>query len=189
MIALELVEKHYRDTPVTHKKHVKRLTDFIDYLIKERRIIEAKHFFVKLYELKPHHSKVIRLGYELSIATFDKDGVKKFDKLFLDSKPTDAEVIWFQLKYYHSVNNRQMCAICCEQLLSKKISQEYLQTVSEVCVKQNSYAIAVSLLNYLERERLRLRPSDSGYRHLKKVLVQGLADTIVRVKNAQLSCR
>ena len=68
---LELVEKKFRDTPYGHKKYLKRLNDYINYLIKNGRILEAKHFFNKMQQARPNHIKTIVLGYELAIKTFD----------------------------------------------------------------------------------------------------------------------
>jgi hypothetical protein len=178
---LELVEKKYRDTPEGNKKYAKRLTDFIDFLILRGRIFEAKHFFDCLYKLKPNHARTIRLGYRLSIFLFNNESVKKFDKLLHDSKPSDIELVWFRLMYYHSVNDRKNCEDSCEYLFSKSIKNDYLNTIIEVCINQNNYAISVNLIRYLKKEKINL--SDSGNKQIKKIVLQEFVDTIVKIKN------
>lgn len=177
---MEIVERKFRDTPRRSKKYAKRLTEYINYLVEKERILEARHFFHRLYEEKPNHTRSIRLGYSLSIASFDNEGVRKFDKLLYDSKPSDIELYWFRLKYYLSVNNFKSSEESCEALLSKTITPEYLNTIFETCVHQKSYAIAVNILKYLERERLTL--SESGNKQIKKIVLQRFADSLVKIK-------
>lgn len=177
---MEIIEKKYRETPVGHNKYVKRLTTYINDLVSKGRIIEAKHFFCLLYEKKPSHDKTIRLGYSLSIASFDNVGVKKFDKKLYDSKPLDIELTWFRLKYYLSVNNRKHCEDSCALLLSKTIKKEYLDTIIEACMNQSNYVIAVHLVRHFEKNRLKL--SDKGNKRIKKIVLQRLLDSIEGAK-------
>jgi hypothetical protein len=177
---LEIVERKFRDTPRGTKKYAKRLTEYINYLIAKERILEAKHFFHRLYEEKPNHTRTIRLGYSLSIASFDNEGVRKFDKLLYDSKPSDIELYWFRLKYYLSLNNFKSLEESCEDLLSKTIAPEYLNTIFEACVHQKSYAIAVNILKYLEREKITL--STRRNKQIKNIALQRFANSLVKIK-------
>lgn len=177
---MEIVEKKYRDTPIHNRKYAKRLTDFIDSLVSNGKIIEAKYHFKYLYEAKPNHAKTIRLGYLLSVATFDNEGVRKFDKLLYDSKPKYVEICWFRLKYYLSVNDHKGCEYCCELLLSKPIKDEYLRTTIEACLNLNNYVIASHLIKYLEKENLTL--SSIGNNQLRKLVLEGFVNSIVKVK-------
>lgn len=179
-LALEAVEKKFRDTPKGNKKYAKRLTEYIDFLVSKGRILEAKHFFYKLYDCKPNHAKTIRLGYFLSIASFDNEGVRRFDRLLYDSRPEDSELCWFRLNYYISVNNRAACEEISGFLLSKTVSGEYLNTIFEVCIHQESYAIAVNIINYLEKERLAL--NEAGNDRIKKIVLRELMESLVRYK-------
>lgn len=178
---MELVEKKYRDTPEGNKKKTKSLTDYISFLILKGRILEAKYFFDPLYEVKPNHAKTIRLGYALSISLFDNAGVKKFDKLLYDSKPSGSELAWFRLRYYHSVNNHKGCEDSCYHLFSKKINNEYLRTIIEICINKNSYVISKNLIRYLDKKRFKL--SDPGNKQIKKIILQRFIEIIVKVKN------
>ena len=177
---MDAIEKNFRDTPIDSKKYAKRLTIFIDYLVKNGKLLEAKYYFKKLSDKKPNHEKTIRLGYSLSIATFDNDGVRKFDKLLYDSKPKDVEIFWFRLKYYLSVNNHKDCEECCEFLLSKRIEIKYLNTIIEACLNLKNYNIAITLIKYLEKEKLTL--NSFGMQHIKKLALERLVISIVKVK-------
>ncbi|WP_313210024.1 hypothetical protein [Stutzerimonas nitrititolerans] len=177
---MEVVEKKYRDTPIDNKKYAKRLTDFIDLLVSNGKVIEAKYHFKNLYESKPNHAKTIRLGYLLSIAKFDNEGVRKFDKLLYDSKPKDVEICWFRLKYYLSVNDYKGCEDCCALLLSKPIKNEYLRTTIEACLNLNNYVIASHLIKYLEKEKLTL--NSIGTKQLRKLVLERFVNSIVKVK-------
>lgn len=177
---MEEVEKKYRDTPFGNKKYAIRLTKFIEHLVANGKILEAKHYFRNLCEAKPNHAKTIRLGYSLSIATFDNEGVRKFDGLLYNSKPKDAEISWFRLQYYLSVNDYKNCELCCIFLLSKPIKTEYLRTVVESCLSLNNYVIASYLIKYLEKEKKTL--SEIGNKQLKKVVLERFVNNLVRVK-------
>jgi hypothetical protein len=133
---LELIEKKFRDTPEKHNKYKIRLTEYIKFLIQNERFLEAKYFFNILYKIKNDHPITIRLGYSLSISLFDTEGVKKFDSLLYQSKPPETELIYFRLKYYYSTNNYKNFAECCEFLLSRKLNEEQLTTIIEICLNQ-----------------------------------------------------
>ena len=173
---MEVVEKKYRDTPKSSKKYAKRLTDYISFLMSKGRNLEAKHFFRILQEAKPTHAETIRLGYSLSIATFDNEGVKVFDKLLYDSKPSEIEICWFRLKYYLSVNDYQSCEETCVCLLSKRLENDHLNTIYEACIYLKSYVIAQNLLKYLKKEDLMFK--DVGTRKIKKIIIQKLVDVL-----------
>lgn len=177
---MDIVEKKFRDTPRGSKKYAKRLAEYINFLFLKGRVLEAKHFFHSLYEYKPNHARTIRLGYSLSIATFDNEGVRRFDSLLYDSKPTDIELYWFRLRYYISVNNRAACEECCGFLLSKPMKAEYLNTIFEACMHQESYSIALNIIKYLKREKLAL--NDSGNKQIKKIVLQRFVEILINIK-------
>lgn len=177
---MEVVERKYRDTTIDNKKYAKRLTEFIDFLVSNGKILEAKYHFSNLYEAKPNHAKTIRLGYILSVATFDNEGVRKFDKLLYDSKPKGVEICWFRLKYYLSVNDHKGCEECCEFMLARPIKREYLRTIIEAFLNLNSYVIASCLIKYLEKEKLTL--SSVGSKKVKKIVLHRFVNSVVKVK-------
>jgi effector-binding domain-containing protein len=181
---LELIEKKFRDTPEKHNKYKIRLTEYIKFLIQKEKFLEAKYFFNILYKIKNDHPITIRLGYSLSISLFDTEGVKKFDSLLYQSKAPETELIYFRLKYYYSTNNYKNSAECCEILLSKKLNkeQEQLTTIMEICLNQQSYEIAKSLIKYLSKEKLCL--TVQGNKQIKKILIQKLTNTLAaKIKN------
>lgn len=106
---MEETEKIFRATAATSRKYPKRLTEYIDKLVKRGRTLEAKHFFLDLCKVAPSHEKTIRLGYTIAIATFDNDWVYKYDKLLSNSEKNKNEVLWFRLRYYQSQNNIAAC--------------------------------------------------------------------------------
>lgn len=177
---MEEFEYKYRSTPPESKKYVKRLTEFINSLMSNGKIIEAKHHFKNLYKAKPNHIKTIRIGYLLSIATFDNEGVIKFDKLLFDSRPRDIEILWLQLKYYLSTSDQKGCEHCCKKLLSQKIKSEQLTTAIDACLNLESYEIAADLVNYFKRERIKL--NINGEISLKKILIKRLINRIAENK-------
>jgi hypothetical protein len=173
---LELIEKKFRDTPEKHNKYKIRLTEYIKFLIQKERFLEAKYFFNILFKIKNDHPLTIKLGYSLSISLFDSEGVKKFDSLLYQSKPPETELIYFRLKYYHSTNNYKNFTECCDFLLSKKLNNEQLTTIIEICINRQSYVIANNLIKYLSREKIRL--SDQGNKQIKKILIQKLTNIL-----------
>lgn len=177
---MEAIEKKYRDTPVDNKKYAKRLSDFIDFLFSNGKVIEAKYHFEKLCNVKQKHSRTIRLGYLLSIATFDNDGIRKFDKLLYDTNPNDIEILWFRLKYYLSVNDNRNCENCCTTLLSRTLEKECLTTIIEACFNLKSYVIASNLIRYLEKEKIKL--SEIGNKNLKAIVLEKLINELLKVK-------
>lgn len=180
---MERTEELYRNTPKGTKKYAKRLTEYINFLISKGKILEAKHFFSLLDAYKPNHSRTIRLGYTLSIASFDQEGVKKFDQLLVESKPAEAELAWFQLKYYLSVTDRKNCERTSEFLLSlATMKREYLDTIFETCTKIDSYSITVNFINHLKKDNIPL--NDLGTGRLKKIALQRLVESLVRFNHA-----
>ncbi len=177
---MEVVERRFRDTPKENKKYIKRLIEYISFLIFKGRVIEAKHFFHVLYKHKPHHARTIRLGYSLSIASFDNEGVRQFDRLLYDSKPKDIELYFFRLKYYISVNNLKNIEECCVFLLSKGLKKEQLNIVIEVCFNFESYVVASNLVKYLQKERLKL--NDDGHEKIKRICLQRLVEVLEEAK-------
>src|SRR4051794_22663126 len=123
---MEETEKSYRATPTISRKYPKRLTDYIDALVKRGRILEAKHFFLELCKVGPNHERTIRLGYTIAIATFDNDWVYKYDKILTDSAQDSNEVYWYRLRYYHSQNNVAACESTSCQLLQTKLNADQL---------------------------------------------------------------
>lgn len=182
---MELIERRYRDTPRGKKRYAKRLTEYISHLVLKGRILEAKHFFHSLYEDKPNHVITIRLGYSLSIASFDSEGVRKFDKLLLDSNTKEAELNWFRLKYYLSVNDRKNCESSCGFLLSTTIKLEYLDAILEACVHQGSYAIVVNSIKYLEKENRAL--SGSVIQKIKNIALQRFVENLEKIRYGKVS--
>lgn len=177
---MEETEKNYRATPITSRKYPKRLTDYVTDLVKRGRHLEAKHFFLELCKVSPHHDKTIRLGYTIAIATFDNDGVLKYDKLLVDSAPDATEVLWFQLRYYQSQNNISACETVSCDLLERRLNHDHLTTIIEVCIERQSYVIADSLTLHLFKNRLALAPQVSNW--LKQIVITRLIRVMQRRK-------
>lgn len=177
---LEETEKIYRATTTTSRKYPKRLTEYIETLVKRGRTIEAKYFFLELCKVSPNHEKTIRLGYTIAIATFDNDWVYKYDKLLTDSAQNVTEVLWFRLRYYQSQNNIAACESTSRELLERRLTSDQLSTVIEVCIGRQNYTIAVPLAKYLSKNRIGLTPQ--FYKWFRQIVITRLANTLTRCK-------
>lgn len=177
---MEETEKIYRATATISRKYPKRLTDYIDALVKRGRLLEAKHFFLELCKVGPNHERTIRLGYTIAIATFDNDWIYKYDKLLTDSAQDSSEVHWYRLRYYQSQNNIKACESTSCQLLQTKLNADQLSTILEVCIERNSYTIAEPLSKYLSINHITLTPQYNNW--LKKIVITRLASSLQRFK-------
>lgn len=175
---LELVEKKFRDTPYGHKKYLKRLNDYINYLIKNGRILEAKHFFNKMQQARPNHIKTIVLGYELAIKTFDNKSVALFDRAFCETKQDEEKLCTLRLKYYYSVNNKKLFARLVEYLLFERGDKpKYFNLICELVISQSSYRPIATLIRYLKNNGRILHKQVEG--QIRRVVIQKLVDTLV----------
>lgn len=177
---MEEIERNYRDTATTSRKHPKRLTEYVNELVTRGRYLEANYFFSKLCEISPHHEKTIRLGYAISIALFDNDGVWKYDNLLTDSKPDINELLWYRLRYYQSQNNILNCEAVCIEMLENSLSNEYLSAILEVCLERKRYSIAEPLARHLVKNQLTLKPPMSNW--LKQITIERLIETLRGLK-------
>ncbi|HHX8554620.1 TPA: hypothetical protein ACVO14_002406 [Vibrio alginolyticus] len=174
---MEVIEKKLRDTPKDHRKYLKRLSEYIRYLIENGRILEAKHFFNKLQEVKPSHIKTIILGYELAIKTFDNESVVLFDRALYDSKHDEELLLRMRLKYYYSVNNEKQFTSLVEYLLFEKtIKTETFHLIGELIIAQNTYKPISTLVNYLKSKKRMLHKQVEG--QVRRVVLQKLVDTL-----------
>lgn len=175
---MELIEKKFRDTPSDHKKYLKRLSDYVKYLIEKGRILEAKYFFNKMQEVKPSHIKTIILGYELAIKTFDNESVVLFDRALYDSKHDEELLLRMRLKYYYSVNNEKQFTDLVEYLLFERtIKTETFHLIGELVITQNNYKPISVLVRYLKSKKRILHKQVEG--QVRRVVLQKLVDTIV----------
>lgn len=178
-INLDALEKEYRETPLNSKKYAVRLANYIDGLLSKGRVVEAKHYFKNLIRAKPNHLRTIKLGYSISISSFDNEGVRKFDNQLYQSRPSEIELLWFRLKYYISVNDIRNVESHCEFLLSKKLNHEQISTMLDVCINSQNYFIVSYICKYLKINKMRLE--GPGIMSMKKIALQQLADTLTRV--------
>lgn len=177
---MEESEQNYRATAVNSRKYPKRLTDYIAILVRRGRLLEAKHYFLELCKTSPKHEKAIRLGYTIAIATFDKDWVCKYDKLLTDSAQESSEVLWFRLRYYQSQNNVAACEITSCELLEKRLNNDQLTTILEVCIERQSYIIAESLSRHLDKYCITLSQQFNTW--LKQITITRLTYALQRHK-------
>lgn len=176
--ALEQYENIYRATEKSSRKHIKRLTDYITALVDSGRFLEAKHFFYELCESENNHPRTIRLGYAIAIATFDIDGIRKYDHLLINSTKDMDEVYWYRFCYYHSVGKIKACEDTACELLKSKLTLDRLSEIIDACILRKNYLIAQSLAKYLSENKLKL-----SLRHeklLKKIIITRLANSILR---------
>lgn len=174
---MELIEKQLRNTPSSHKKYLKRLNDYVKYLAKNGRTLEAKYFFNEIKQLKPNHIKTIILGYELAIKTFDNESVLFFDRALYDSKHDKEILLTMRLKYYYSVNNEKEFTHLVEHLLLEcKISKTTFELIGELVINQNSYKPISILLRYFKSKGQLLHKQTEG--RVRWIVLQKLVDTL-----------
>ncbi len=177
-LVLELIEKKFRDTPFGHKKYLKRLNDYISYLIENGRILEAKYFFNEMQEAKPNHIKTIVQGYELAIKTFDNNSVVLFDRALYESKQDEEKLLTLRLKYYYSVNNEKLFASLVEYLLFERVVKpKTFHLIGELVITQNSYKPIATLIRYLKSNGKVLHKQVEG--QVRRIVMQKLVDTLV----------
>lgn len=177
---MEAAERNYRETSVSSKKFAKRLTEFIHKLIARGRNLEAHYYFLQLCKVSPHHEKTIRLGYTLAITLFDIDGVSRYDRLLTDSSPDPEELLWYRIRYYHSVNRTDLCEKESCALLKIGSNKRYISTVIEICVTHKNYVIAEALVRYLDRKHLTLLPPND--KRLKQIIITKFIENLRRIK-------
>ena len=173
---LTSIEQSYRDTSISSRKYLKRLTDFVSDLVERRRYLEANYFFSQLCEVSPNHKLTIRLGYTIAIATFDNDSVLKYDKLLTDSTSDSCELLWFRLRYYQSRNDISACEVLCCHLLKKRLISEYLPIIIEICLERNNYIIAEALAQHLAETQKALSPLNSN--GMKKIVITRFVENL-----------
>ncbi|RYV01908.1 hypothetical protein SOPP22_12165 [Shewanella sp. OPT22] len=182
MRALELIEKKYRDTSITHKKYIKRLNDYITTLLTNGRIIEAKYFFSELQTLSSEHKNTLLLGYKIAIKTFDSESILHYDKKLVDLDYNFEELVWIRLQYYYSVNNRDGIVNCAQHLLSKstKLETDKLQFFTDIILNNHELEVFKAFNKYLYRVKLKVIPSFDA--KVKFIAYQKLVDIVVRIK-------
>lgn len=175
---MELIEKKFRDTPPEHKKYLKRLSDYVRHLIENGRILEAKHFFNEIQEVKPSHIKTTILGYELAIKTFEHESVMLFDRALYDSKHDEELLLTMRLKYYYSVNDEKQFTNLVEHLLFERtVKTKTFHLIGELVITQNTYKPISILVRYLKSKKLTLHKQNEGL--VRRVVLQKLVDVLV----------
>lgn len=177
---IDLYEKKFRFLSKDTKKYVENLTSYIEELIKNGRFVEARYYFKELNYLKPHHHKTIRIGYDISIYTFDDCGVEKFDFLVHKFDFKKYEINLFQLKYYYSRNNIRNIEIKSLEMLRDKLNGESLGYVYEVGLVTESYNIVSKLVKYFHKNKMVFK--NHAEIRIRKILIKKLIDSIVLVK-------
>ncbi len=174
------LEKKFRHTPLGHKKYYKRLSDFINFLISKGRVLEAKYYFQILIQSRPDNLKTNMLGYEISIKSFDSEGVARFDKFLCDNSKKIVDVQILQLEYYYSVSNSKGFLFVLEHILLNKLKPDILNKVIGLVVTFESYASIKTLLSYLKRNKLMLNTKADA--RIKRVVLQEFSNVLVRIK-------
>lgn len=183
--SVEVVEKKYRDPPSHNKKYVKRLSEYISFLLKQGRVLEAKFYFDELNKIKPNHEKTLVFGYELSIKTFDNNGVLRFDTLLMKHKYNEQKLLCLRLKYYYSVHNAKAFDQIVLHLFNYlPIKAELLKIILPMIVQQNQYKSIAALCIYLKKNKMVL--NDLAEKSIRRVVLQKLIDVMSEIKKCPL---
>lgn len=172
---MEAIEKKFRDTPLNHKKYVKRLSEYITVLLEQGRILESQFYFLELERLKPNHERTGTLGYELAIKTFNNEGVLKFDTLLAQQKLNEQKLLCLRLKYYYSVHNANAFDQIAEYMFENlQLKPESLKVMFPMVLQQKRYRSIVALCLYLKKNKKVLNASAES--SVRKVILQRLVD-------------
>lgn len=183
---MEFVEKKFRDTPCSHKKYVKRLSEYISFLLKQGRILEAKHYFDELVKIKPNHKRTLVLGYELSIKNFDNEGVFNFDKQLIGQKYNEQELLRLRLTYYYSVNNTKAFEQVAQYIFKNlSLKMDLLNKILPMVVQKKQYGSIAALCTYLRNNKIKLSPKAEN--STRQVALQKLVDVLSEVRKCPLS--
>ena len=183
---MEVVEKKFRDIPSRHKKHVKRLSEYISFLLKQGRVLEANFYFEELNKIKPNHERTLVFGYELSIKTFDNEGVLRFDTLLMKQKYNEQKLLYLRLKYYYSVHNTKAFDQIAQYMFKNlQLKAELLKIILPMIVQQNQYNSIAALCTYLKKNKMIL--SAPAEKSIRRVALQKLTDVISKIKKCPLS--
>ncbi|MDQ4431523.1 hypothetical protein PKO51_19480 [Yokenella regensburgei] len=174
------LERKFRHTPLGHKKYHKRLSDFISFLISKGRILEARYYFQILIQSRPNNLRANMLGYEISIKSFDNEGVARFDRFLCDNAKKVVDVQVLQLEYYYSVNNAKGFLFVLEYILLTRLKPDVLNKVIGLVVTFESYASITKLLSYLKKNKLILNAKADA--RIKKTVLQEFSNVLVRIK-------
>ena len=179
---MHIVEKKYRDTPQNNRKYVKRLSDYINILLENGRVLEAKYHFSELLALKPDNVKTHVIGYKIAIKTFDSKQVGELDKLLVAQKYKEQSLHCLRLQYYYSVNN-QKCfrELVIYMLANPPLSETSLDLIAPLVLQQRDYRAIQTLCNYLKSINKHLNKAAEN--KVRKVVLQRLVDSLVEVSS------
>jgi len=179
-MSIDIFERKFRETPKSHKKHVKYLIVYINHLLDKERIIEAKFYFHKLQEVKPKYLKTIVLGYELAIKTFNNEDVLKYDKSLVKSSYKKELLFNLRIKYYYSVNDKKNFeTVVVDCLRNIKLSDKSLNLIVPLIVNSDSFQSISVLIEYLKVNKKQL--TNSAEIKVRKVVLQELVNKICKV--------
>ncbi|MUJ29745.1 hypothetical protein GNP73_17405 [Aliivibrio fischeri] len=177
---MEIIEKKFRDTTIANKKYVKRLTDYIYFLMDKERVVESKYYFDKLIALKPLHIKTNVLGYKLAIKTFDNESVVKFDKLLCKQRYNEELLLTLQLQYYYSVNSKHnFSKVACFLLNKKSLTEKTFSDIGLLILSQDCYEPIAGLCKYLHKNNKSLHKTAES--RVRKTVLHKLI-TVLRAK-------
>ena len=174
------VEKKYRDTPISNPKYTKHLSNYINLLQQNGRVLEAKHFFQELLTLKPKSTNTYITGYKLAIKTFDNQMVERFDNSLMEKKSKTEILHCLRLEYYYSVNNQRCFGeLLTHMLTSPRLSENSLALILQLVLEQSDYQQISSLFKYLKTKNKYLNKAAES--KVRKVVLQRLVDSLVKV--------
>ncbi|WP_152561230.1 hypothetical protein [Halomonas salina] len=185
---MESKEKKYRTTSKKSGKYVKHLEEYVVDLLSRGRVVEALHYHKELCSLKPDRTRVIELGYELSIRTFRFDEAEYYDRELLDKLANNKKrLIFLRIKLYHALHNKNMVASCLKWFFDEGgVHEKNRDEILDIALSYDSHGIDKLVLQYLQKQRLIL--GGGGMKKLKRNAVQALVDGLSEVCNAKLSC-
>jgi len=177
---MDAMEEKFRKNLANPKKHVKSLTEYIEYLLEHEHILEASYYLNELLKLKPKHEKALTLGYKLAIRRFDIEQVIYFDKQLKTIKAKNELLLLLELEYFCSINNHKKMEACIEFLLIiDPISQNSFQLMIESALILKSYNLCEGILRKLKSQKLQL--NEHASKKFKEIAIIELVERLSRV--------
>ncbi|WP_152693326.1 hypothetical protein [Franconibacter helveticus] len=177
----ERIENDFFKTDKSHKKFIKRISNYVKSLMGRGRISEASYYFDILYELKGGNKDTNVLGYSLAIRSFDHNAVQRFDNYLVDFKCDPKVILLLRLEYYYISSNLKKFTDVANSLLNDyKMNVDELKPVIEYAMSMNAKSVVPALYSFLER--MNFTPSEQLKLQCKKMMIESFVDTLCVVK-------
>ncbi|MCH9690962.1 MAG: hypothetical protein K0U59_02680 [Gammaproteobacteria bacterium] len=183
---MDVVEINYRKKTERKKNKIKATTRYIEFLIENDHLLEAKHFLNELALLEPKGVQATVLEYKIAIRTYDYPKVVEADGKLHQMGIEQHKLLALELEFFCTRNIFSKAAKCIDLLLDEEeLPPTTLQLVIEAVFHINNYPLLVRVIDWLKRKNINL--SQRAMADAKRVALHGLSNTLVSFSNERLS--